>query len=163
MEEAGKVELRAADTLLERGVRVPVRAPLPLQIFGKKTVSLIYRQPSLGVLVCISREYLKMGVDVEALEGGSLEEAHRLLRQNGLGVARIAAIGWLGRRRRIRLFAGPAARWMLWAMSPQQLRDVLLMLVTLSGIQDFTTTIKFLHRMNMMQPRGEMSREKSGG
>jgi hypothetical protein len=116
----------------------------------------------MGVLICISREYLKMGVDVEALEGGSVEEAHRLLAQSGQRVARIAAIGWLRTRTRIRLFAGLTARWMLWRLSPQQLRDILLLLVTLSGVQDFTHTIRFLRAMNMMSPKTE-SQGESGG
>jgi hypothetical protein len=155
------VELKAADTLLERGVRASFRAPLLLRVFGKKTLGLTYRQPTMGLLVCISREYLKMGIDVEALEGGSVEEAHRLLARNGLGVARIAAMGWLRTRVRIRLLTGIVARWMLWRLSPQQLRDVLLLLVTLSGVQDFTTTIRCLRAMNMMSPK-ELSREASG-
>lgn len=156
------VEIKAADTLLDSGVRAPVRAPLLLRLFGRREVSLTFRQPSMGALICISREYLKMGVDVEKLEGGSVEEAHRLLAENGRGVARIAAIGWLRRRARIRLFSGVAARWLLWRLSPQQLRDILLLLVTLSGVQDFTNTIRLLRAMNLMSPKNLSPEEESG-
>lgn len=146
---------------MERGVRVPVRAPLLLRVFGKKTVPMVIKQPSMGVLIYISRAYLKMGIDVEQLEGGSVEEAHRLLAQNGRSVARIAAIGWLRTRTRIRLFSGLVARWLLWRLSPQQLRDVLLVLVTLSGVNDFTNTIRLLRAMNMMSPK--LSPEEESG
>lgn len=157
-----EVEIRAADTLLERGVRASMRAPLLLRMLGKKEVSLTFRQPTMGVLISISREYLRMGVDVEQLEGGSVEEAHRLMAKHGRGVARIAAMGWLGTRTGIRLFTGVVARRMLWRLSPQQLRDILLLLVTLSGVQDFTNTIRLLRAMNMMSPKN-LSREEDGG
>ncbi|GHT15039.1 hypothetical protein AGMMS4956_14150 [Bacteroidia bacterium] len=145
------IEIKAADTLLEHGVRVRM---------GKRR-SLVFRQPRIGTLLAISKEFLKMGVDIEKLDGGSVEEAHRLFLQNGRAMARIAAIGWLGSRIKIRLLTSIVSRHLQWRLTPQQLRDIMLLLVTLSGVQDFTNTIRLVQTMTLTAPKN-LSPEESG-
>jgi hypothetical protein len=116
----------------------------------------VIRQPSIGALIAVSREYLKMNFTdqyvEEVLSGGSISEAHRLLQAHGMSCARIAAVGWLHGRWKIRMLTGIAARWLLWRMPPQKLLQVMLLMVTMSGVQVFTNTIRLARTMVMTRP-----------
>jgi hypothetical protein len=152
---ARATEARAAGALLGDGIRVPV---------GRHG-SIVLRQPTIGCLLAISREYLKMGVDADVDEmagaDNTIAAAHRLFADNGRQVCRIAATGYLGKRWKIRLFTGIVARWLRWRMTPAQLRDVMLCLVTLGGVQDFMNTIRFIRMMTLTTPK-KLSPEEDG-
>ena len=161
-QQATQVELRAADTLLDRGVRIYLRAPLLLRIFGKKMLRVTLRKPTMGTMMAISREYLKMGVSVDGVNNGEdgITEAHLLLSQHGKRVCRIVAMGMLRGRFATLHLSRPLGWWLRWHSSATDLRDALFVLITLSGIADFTTTIRWLRELKMTTPRQTSHEEK---
>ena len=70
-----QTKLRAADTILRKGVRVPiVSPPLLLRIFGMRRMSVTLRQPSMGGLIMMSRIVTDMGLDPEQFSSLSVAE-----------------------------------------------------------------------------------------
>jgi hypothetical protein len=143
------IEQTAAETLLNKGIKVPVTAPLLLRVFGKDQLRLTITQPFLGTLYRISAVYLSTGLtgaDIDALNEAN---AHHLFTDHGRQLARIAALGWLNGYWRGRLLSGMVARWLYWHLTPLQLLTLANVLVLLSSTQAFTNTIRLAASMRM--------------
>lgn len=148
-----RTEQLAAETLLERGVRVKLPAPRFFQALGRKTISLIVKQPYLGTMLHLSRLCLKAEFNLDEVDEGKPEAAHRLMRDHGKTVARMVAVTILNSRVKIKLFSGIMSTYLLWHMKPNDLVKTAALIVTLSGIQDFTNTIRLVRSMTMTRPR----------
>lgn len=157
-----QTERQAAETILDKGVRVRLPAPFFLRMFTRQ-VSLVMRQPRMGTLLHVARLSLKADFDIKDLETGELNEAHRLVKQHSKTLARIAAVLFLNGKWKIRLFALPLAGWLLWKLTPRKLAEVAVLAVAYGGIQDFTTTIRLIGamQMNLTAPKN-LSREENG-
>ena len=69
-------KIRAADTLLEKGVRVQcVTAPLLFRLFGRQRLNIVLHQPPLADLIRISRIVVQMGLEPKNLQGLTLGDA----------------------------------------------------------------------------------------
>jgi len=148
-----KTEQIAAETILESGVRVKLPAPLFLRVFGKKEISVVIRQPYLGTLMHLSRLSLKADFDLDGIDQGKLDEAHKLMAEHGPTIARMAAVVILNGKLKIRLFSGLLANYLLWKLKPRRLIEVVILIITLSGVQDFTTSIRLIRSMKMTTPK----------
>jgi hypothetical protein len=155
-------EQNAADTILEKGVRVKLPAPFFLRLFCRE-IGLVLRQPKYGTLLYVSRISLKAGFDVSKLESGELGEVHELLRRNIMPLSRIMAVLFLNGKWKIRLFARPVARWLMWKLTPRKMAEIALLAVAFAGYEDFTTTIRLIGAMRMKAtaPRN-LSHDESG-
>ncbi|QXU42088.1 hypothetical protein [Pedobacter sp. D749] len=143
------IELEAADTLLDSGVPFPIRAPLFLRIFGKKTVILMLQNPFLDTAVRAGRIYLKvqqMGVEVD-----TVTEAIKLREKSAVLVSRIVALivlrsplmGWL--------FGRLLARYLRRNAKEKTLYNISRVIVS-SGISDFLNTIRLTSHLRMTKP-----------
>lgn len=147
------VEQLAAERILESGVRVKLPAPLFLRMLGKKQVSLLIKQPYLGTLMHISRLALQSGFDFEQIDRGEMEAAHRLVSEHARTASRIVAVAVLNSRLKIRLFARPLAGWLQYKLKPRKLAEIIMTLVLLSGIQDFTSSIRLIRSLRVTAPK----------
>ena len=146
------IELLAAETLLQRGVRVPIVAPLLFRLFGKKKLSFYLYQPSLGNKVRISSLYLKMGITEAELQETTLENAEALLIKHSTTLLRIVAIcmfkgcfwPWLLNR--------PMAYYLKWKINPQRLFALAQIIRSFSGTTDFMNTIRSAKKMKITEP-----------
>lgn len=150
---ANETERRAAETILERGVRVKLPAPRFLRLLGKKEISVTIRQPGMGTLLNVSELSLKSGFSFEGIDSGNLDAAHQLIAGHTKTLMRIVAVILLRSKWRIRLFSGMLSRWLLWKLTPNRLLEMVLMIVTFSGVQDFTNTIRLIRSMSVTMPR----------
>lgn len=148
-----KTEQHAAETILESGVRVKLPAPLFLRLFGKTEIAMVIRQPYLGTLMHLSGLSLKAEFDLDGIDEGKLDEAHRLMARHGKTIARIAAVVILNGRLKIKLFAGLLASYLLWKLKPRRLLEIVILIITFSGLQDFTTSIRLMRSMKMTTPK----------
>ncbi|MGV3705449.1 MAG: hypothetical protein ACO1NU_08725 [Arcticibacter sp.] len=137
-----QTELKAADTLLERGVRVKIRAPLLLRIFRKKTISLVIKQPTWGTMLRVSRLYLKMGISSEELKGISVEKAIELMSKNGKGFSKIIACLLLNGYITYFLFNRPLAFFLRESMEPNRMAALVELIILFGGVEDFMNTIR---------------------
>ncbi|HAQ21108.1 MAG TPA: hypothetical protein DCR40_18025 [Prolixibacteraceae bacterium] len=148
-----EIQRRAAETILERGVRVRLPAPRFLRLLGKKEIAVTIGQPYLGTLEHLSMLSLKAGFSFEGIDTGDLDAAHRLIAAHSKTVRRILAVMILNSKLKIFLFSGVLASWLKWKVKPHRLLELFLVIVTLSGMEDFTNTIRLIRSMRVTMPR----------
>ena len=154
-----EAQREAANILLDLGVSIPMTAPRLFRWFGKKQIRLTIRRPYWGTMVRISREWLSMGLTAEELRNNLLEDDLKLIKIHGKTVATIVAYGAL-RGPVSELFAPLLGRLLLWKVHPVLLVEAAFKLVTLSRVEDFTSTIRLLATMDVtrrMSPQGKGS------
>lgn len=153
MDKEKNIEQLAAETILERGVRVGLPAPRFFRFFGKKEVGIIIKQPYLGTLLHVSRLCTKAGFDFEGIDEGKLDAAHQMMVDNVKDAARIIAFCVLNSRLKIWLFTWFLTDWLIWKLKPRKLAEISMLIITLGGYQDFTTSIRLLRMMKVTTPK----------
>lgn len=147
------VEKQAAETLLEKGVRIGLSAPFFFRLFGKKEVGLVIRPTYLGTLEAVSALYLSLGVDLTNLEQWDIEDIHAFVHKHGKTVRRIIAIAALNGNWSVRLLTKPLASWLKWKLTPAKMLDIAGMVILLSQVDRFTNTIKLFGSMRITSPK----------
>jgi hypothetical protein len=155
-------ERLAADTILERGVRVKLPAPFFLRLFSRN-VHLTLRQPRYGTLLHVARISLKAGFDITKLDSGDINAAHEIISQYARPVARIAAILFLDSKWKIKLFSRILANWLIWKLTPRKMAEIAMLAVAYGGIEDFTTTIRLIGAMRMKATAPRNLSQKENG
>lgn len=144
-------EQKAAEALLDKGIKVPVTAPLFFRAFGKKDFYPVIRPSYLGTLYHIDLIYERAGLTAEALE--SIEDnQHGMYRKYVKPLSRAIAWGILNNTTLGMLLARPLAWYLRGHMTNIRLLYAGRMLDTLSRPQAFTTTTKLLGRLKMTAP-----------
>lgn len=149
-------EQKAASTLLDRGVAWKVPAPWWMRLIGKKTLSLEVKAIRLSQLLELSGLYASMGIDPEQ----SKDDPHALI-PHARTVCQIAAICLLSTPLKRRLFAKALARILVDRLTGDNLLEMMLFVVTYSGLESFTTTIRLIGEMRMTKPKN-LSPENQG-
>lgn len=155
-----RTEQHAAATLLDKGIKVPVTAPLLLRMLGKRTVNLVIKQPYLGTLYRISWLMLKTRLNDKQLNELNEANAHILFARHGSSLAKVVAAAWLNDYWLGKLFTGLVSKWLYWHLTPIQLLTIANVLVFLSSTQSFTNTIRSVASMKMTKPN--LSQQNQG-
>lgn len=153
------VEQRAAQTILERGVRVEIPAPLLLRFFGKRNITIVLKQPSLGTLIRMSDLYLSTGIVKSQLDDIELEAVIKLIGKHGKTFSKIIALAYLNGYWSGKLFSGLLTLWVL-KLPPQKISAIISLLFVCSGAEDFMTTIRLVQQMKITEP--SLSPESQG-
>ena len=148
-----RIEQRAAETILENGVRVSIPAPFFLRLFGKKTIKLKLRQPTLRTLMVVSSLALEAGFSFEGIDSGNLDAAHELIQTHAKTLARIVAVFILRKKRKIQLFSGMLANYLLDKTTSRKMAEIVLLIVAIGGVQDFTDSIRLIRSMRVTTPK----------
>lgn len=156
-----QVEKLAAEAILEKGVRVALPAPFLLRVLFVREVGFIIKQPTMGQLFRVSSLSVKTGFDLSGLESGGINEAHRLVTNHCKSLTLILAALMIRGKWRSKLFSRLLAWWMLWRLTPRKLAEIALVCVAMSGIEDFTTTIRLIGTMRITAPKN-LSRDVQG-
>lgn len=147
------VELKTVETLLDRGVQVPIPAPWLLRMLGKKVVTLTVRRPDSETLWKISTLYLKMKRSATTLEPESLDEAHLMIYECMIPASRIVAYGIascctpLGIRNRL------LARYLRRHLDTRQMMELWTMVASLAGAHDFSNFIRSISTVRITKPK----------
>ena len=147
------IELQAANTLLERGIRFAIPSPWWLRMFGKKSLTIVIRHPYLITLYWISNYYLKMGIDAEKIAGIGYDQAFDLVKKNSRYICSIVAAAWLNNHTLIKLFARPVSSYLINSLTPVKLYTIYNTLVNFSGIEAFMSTIRLASVMKTTTPK----------
>jgi hypothetical protein len=143
------VEKKAAETLSDRGVYWKLPSFWFLRIIGKKTVRVIVKPIRLGTLLELSRIYAALDIKPEDLE----KDPHGLILNNTRALCTIAAVCILNSKLKIRLFSGLLARFLLSRLTANNLLEIMMFIVTYSGVTAFTTTIRLIGEMRVTTPK----------
>ena len=162
--DAANVQRRVADTLLERGVRFKIPAPFFLKLIGIKHRSLVIYPLKYGTLLAMSGVGAGLEIDPQKLSEGSINEALKLVEKHGDRVAVFVATAVVNSNIQLERRARLLAERLKWRLTPSKMAELLIMVVMLCGVQDFTSTIRFLNTMNLTRRKedGNLSHETSG-
>jgi len=143
--DAIRAERDELNTLIERGVSFTVAKRSWLRRIGKPHREFVLKQPYLGTLDYLSREYIEMDFnEANFSEGQILSESKRLMARNATRCARIVALAILNDYWGIRLLSGLLSRYLLWHVTPQKLFQLTILINQISNVADFTNSIRFL-------------------
>lgn len=151
-----QMEIEAAELLLDAGVSLPF-----LKIFGF-TLRLTMRRPTLGGIIRISREQMKLGVTPAEMKAFTVEQAQHFLAEHGLTLAKIIALtvcrGWLSGL----ILAPLLARAILWWMPYQYLLSAQMVFIHhLSDVKNFQPIISCVDQINPLRPKLSQSVRRS--
>lgn len=154
------VQQETAETLLDAGVSVPLRAiRIP---FRKKpwVIRLTMRRPRLSTQIRIAGIYLGMGVTAEQMRKFTKEDEMRFLSDHGRDISRMAALAVCCTTLRSRLAGRPLA-WVFrnWVDTPY-LMAALTRFIMLLGTKSFINIIRSVEMANPLRLR--LSQESKG-
>lgn len=152
------VEKRAANILLERGVKVPVTAPLFLRLFGKKTISLIISAPTIATLTRIAEHYLAL--NIKNTQELTLPESFELLKKHSKTLSIIIATIVLNKRYKYWMIK-PVAHFLRGAIPMAQLTYLFQLIILYGGIEDFINTIRLTEATRITMPMNLSQTEKT--
>lgn len=149
--DANKIELQATETLLQRGVRVRVRAPLLFRIFRKRTVVIELRTPTGGALSRMGYWYLQCQLSFEKLEEIAVEDALLFHVKYSSFIYRALACLFLADKRLTWLMMKPVAEWLRESMSVKDALSLLQLNILHGGLEDLMITTRLV-RAKMITP-----------
>lgn len=150
--ETKKTELKASEALLDRGVKISISAPWLVRLFGKKTLTVVVKQPRMGVLYRISNLFLKMDVDIEELANMNMKRGFEMLSDKVKIMCEITAVAMLGYRSG-RWLRKPVARYLFRNCKPDELYALFYAVIVFSGVKDFLNTIRLTSILTITEPR----------
>lgn len=129
-------EKRAANLLLQRGVKVQVATPLFFRIFGKKKVELEVKAPTTEDFAKIALLFLEM--NIENTGEMDLKEAFGLFAMHHKKMSEIIALcverkGWS----KVRI-----AKMLRKSLTQEELSYLFHLVIVYGGIEDFINTIR---------------------
>lgn len=152
MKENVNVEQLATDTILHKGVKIPVRAPWFLRLF-KKTISLTVSSPYEGTMHRVASYYLSTGITMEQLENITTEQALELMSKHGKAINKAVACAVLNGYVSGWLFTKLLAHYLRWNCEPRHLFALVSLVLLYGGTSDFMNTTKSVHTMKLSVPR----------
>lgn len=151
--QANQTELRATETLLKRGVRVKVRAPFWLRLFGKKSINLTLRTPTGGSLLRAGYWYLLCQLSVDKLEDLSMEDALLFKVKYGDNIYKSLACLFMGNELLTKLFLKPYANWLKESLTDSETLTLLQLVLVHGGLQDFMSTTRYIRGVMITAPK----------
>jgi len=149
--DANNIELHATETLLQRGVRVGVRAPFFMRVFGKRKVVVTLREPTGGALSRMGYWYLQCQLPLEQLQEISVEDALLFKVKYGKNIYRALACLFLVDKRLTWLLLESYSEWLSESITVKDALSLLQLSILHGGLKDFMTTTRLV-RAKMITP-----------
>ncbi|MGY3054383.1 hypothetical protein ACVWYG_002590 [Pedobacter sp. UYEF25] len=148
----GQIEQAAADTLLERGIPIPIAAPFFIRWFGKKEIHPKIKSPYYGTQLRVSSYFASTGLTVEALENISVADANLVFARHGKVISKIIACALINTRFRGWLFTKALASYLRWNVKTIKMLDVVYYLIVLGNTRDFLNIIRSAQSLTITAP-----------
>lgn len=150
------IRLKAANVILERGVRFRLPAPFYKRWFGKDRVTIRYLK--LGTILEISRVVINSGMEAAIMCGD-----YEFLSKSIEPCARCVAIAMLNDKRRIERETEELTRKLLWKVAPESIFDIYMKISIMNRVSDFMNITRFFSGMTtmMMNPKN-LGHEEDG-
>lgn len=134
-----KVEMDAADALLDRRLMISLPAPWLLRILGKKTFPIWVKRPAYGALLIMARLTAQMDIDLKKLQEKGTELLFPLIAEHGVTASRIIAHGLLRGWLSHIFLARPLAWYLRWHMNARSMAELTKAIMVMSGAEDFVS------------------------
>ena len=151
--QANKTELHATETLLQRGVRVKVRAPLLLRLLFIKHITLTLSSPTGGALMRMGFWYLQCQLSADKLEKISVEDAMLFQVKYADYVYKALGCLFIGNKQLTKWFLKPYAHWLKENLTVKEALTMLQLVVIHGGLEDFMSTTRYIRGVMISAPR----------
>lgn len=152
MKENPATEKFAADTILQKGVKIKIPAPFLIRWF-RKYITLTLTSPFEGTMHRVASYYLSTGMTMDLLEGLTTEEALKLQMKHGKTISKAVAVAILNGYWSGKLFTNPLAWYLRWHLKANELYVLTTTLLIFGGVQDFMNTTKSVRKMKLTTPK----------
>ena len=152
MKESPQIEKFTADTLLQKGVQLPIRAPFLLRCFGKKHIHVTVTSPFEGTMHRVASYYCATGLTIEKLENVSVEKALELMSSNGVLISKAVAVAILNGYIKGFLFTKPLAWYLRWHCKSEHIFAIVSVLLLYGGVEDFMNITRSVRKMKLTTP-----------
>jgi hypothetical protein len=152
------IERLAAETILQRGVKVKIPAPWFIR-WLKKSWVVVLKSPFEGTMLRVATYYLSTGLKDEKLENITTEETLQLMQVHGKAISKAVACAILNGYWKGKLFTRPFAWYLRWHLTSQELFGLTTALVLFGGTADFMNTTRLVRKMKATTPNlGQMTK-----
>lgn len=151
--DANQTELHASETMLQRGVRVRVRAPLFLRLLLIRNITLVLSVPYGGALMRMGSWYLRCQLPMAQLETISVENAVLFNVKYGKNIYRALACAFIGNDILTWLFMRPYAYWLKERLKTADALAMLQLFLIEGGIKDFMTCTRYIRGAMITGPK----------
>ncbi|WP_312207682.1 hypothetical protein [Empedobacter sp.] len=151
-----KLEERAANIILKRGVKVPVTAPLFLRLFGKKKINLVVKALSIYTLKRVAVHYLQM--QIKSTEEMTIPEGFEIIQLHDKAVSKIIAESILNNRW-LKFLVPFVAYWLRGGLQATELFSLFQLVIVYGGIHDFINTIRLTEATRITMPMNLSQKE----
>lgn len=155
-------EKQVIDALLDQGMYFDIDRKFT-RVFTKKPRRWVIKQPFLGTLDYLTREYLVMDFDENKLQENPLRESKIIASKYTMNMARIVAIALLNGKWKIKLFTGILSRYLFWRLTPSKIVNLAIIINTLNNTTDFTNSIRLMSGMRTTAPKADLIEQKLKG
>jgi hypothetical protein len=153
-------EAHAADSILDRRLRINLPAPFLLRLPGRRTVPLWFRRPTCAQVLDMAAMYVRMGVDLKKLDEGEILPLFEEIARHAADCSRIIARGLIRGSLTGFLFVRPLACYLRHHTDMKSLAELAKLVVYLSSGENFASIIRSIAFMRITAPG--LSREKTG-
>lgn len=153
-------ELHAAETILQRGVKVKARAPLLLRLIFIRSVNVKLRNPTAGTMMRVAAQYLRTGLDSHKLDELSAEQAMAIMAVHGKALRKAVAAAVLNGWIRGWVLTKPVAWYLKWHLTDREICTMMNLLITYGGTRDFIDTTRYIRAMKITSPN--LGQKKKG-
>lgn len=157
--QANQTELHATEVLLQRGVRVRVRAPFVLRLLFIKNITLTLSVPTGGALMRMGYWYLLCQLPLEKLEKISMEDAMLFQVKYGDNIYKALACLFIGNKLLTKIFLKPYSNWLKENLPLQDVLTMLQLVIVHGGLEDFMITTRYIRGVMLTAPKlGQMTK-----
>jgi hypothetical protein len=147
-----RTEASAAETLLDKRVRVNIPAPRLLRLLRIRTVPLRFYRPVYAQLLSIARAYVRLDIDLAELEKGDAPALFSAIAEKGRAASRIIALGFIRGPVTSFFFARPLAWYLRAHIDALTMAELTKLIVYLSGGENFASIIRSIAHMKVTTP-----------
>lgn len=147
-----RVEMKAADALLDRRLKINLPAPWLLRLFGVRTVGYWMKLPVGENVFRMARLFVKMNIDAKKLKEGDIGTLMEYIARHGENVSRLIAYGMIRGAFFARIFNRPLARYIRCNMDMRGMAELMKIIVLTCNGQDFASIIASAANLRMTEP-----------
>lgn len=155
-----RVEMKAADALLDRRLKINLPAPWLFRLFGKRTIGYWMKLPVGENVFRMARLFCKMNIDAKKLMEGDIGTLMEYIARHGETASRLIAYGMIRGAFFARIFNRLLAWYIRRNMDMRGMAELTKIIVLTCDGQDFVSIIASAANLRMTEP--ELSQPRTG-
>lgn len=153
------IEMNAADSLLNRRLKINIPAPWLLRKLGLPTIPVFIKRPVAQNLLRMASLFSRMDIDLKELKAGELGTLLECVGRNTVTMSRIIAHGMIRGNISAFLFNRPLASYLRSYMDMRGMAELTKIIVLICGGEDFVPIITSVSSLRLTEPTESQTTE----